>query len=147
MLKPTQHWQTRTPLRVQVLGFLFFVSALGLLGLLWSRWQLPFGLYLGLSLLALLYAVCAIKRRKEQTLYYIKASGFALQQTTNCARVDILHLWHNDWFLAVRLRLSCKHIVLVFWRDALTFSAWQQLTILLLHYQLQYQFADHKGAP
>lgn len=147
MLNLTQHWQACIPLRAQVLGLLFLLFTLAVFAVLWWRWQLPVGPYLGVCFFMLLYLAYFIKVRSSPILRFATESGFELQEVADYLPVDILHVWHNDWLIAVRLRSRHNITTLVFWRESFSLSAWKQLTILLLHYQLQYQFADHKGAP
>lgn len=148
MKNNAQHWQARIPLRVRVLG-LFFVLAMFLyLGVLWSRWQLSLLVYVLLVLGVLFLVKKAWWLSTSNTLCFDAVNEFSLLTSNGFVSVYITHVWQSPIALSVQLTTKddLQKKQLVFWRVGLTSSAWRQLHIYLLRYQLQYQFADLKGA-
>lgn len=142
-----QHWHTRTPLRVRVLGLLFFTAVFVVLGVLWSNWGLFLGWYLGLSSVIGLLLILGLHQTTTDSLYFDDRLGFALLGSAGLVSVRIVHIWHSPLSLTVLcINAQNKKQQLVFWRGAFSTHAWRRLHIYLLHYQLQYQFADFKGA-
>lgn len=148
MKNNAQHWQARTPLRVQVLGLLFLLAIFSILSLLWSRWHLSLLIFTPLVLGFLFLIRKKWPHSTPTTLYFDSINEFSLLTSDGVVRVHITHIWHSPIALTVHVvsdgDLQKKQ--LVFWRVGLSSSAWRQLHIYVLRYQLQYQFADMKGA-
>lgn len=147
MNNKAQHWQTRTPLRVRVLGLLFFTTVLVVLGVLWFHWELFLGWYLATAVMLWLLLLLDLCGSPIKKLYFDDQLGFALLDSTGLVGVHIVHMWQSPINVAVLcVDAQNKKQRLVFWRAALSSKAWRQLHIYLLHYQLQHQFTERKGA-
>lgn len=142
-----QYWHSRIPLRVQVLGILFSICVLAMLALLWWHWQLAFlPFYLCLSFAALILCVKWIMAVSSPSiLSYDEHQGFILLETAGQVPVRITHLWASPFSLTLRFTHHQKR-QLVFWRGTMSSQAWRQLQICVLHYQLQHQLTELKGA-
>ncbi len=148
-----QYWQARTPLHVHVLGLLFALSLGVLLAVLWSHWGLNFWLYGVLVLGLLTYGVKALVPRfahhSHVALCFDSVNQFSLLDALDEPMpVRILRAWHSPFAITLQLQLTDSHEKkqLIFWRSTLSVSGWRALAIYVLRYQLQYQFADLKGA-
>lgn len=149
MIPQTQHWNTRTPLRVQVLGLLFLVLLLSMLGLLSHQWQLSLSLYLGFSL----FIVSALGyQSRTQTRYVLgcdsQSQFFLLNPHPH--PVQITQIWQSAWAVCLQAQvLDCpeRNYYFVVWRNAHSLTAWRHLHIHLLRYQLQHNSAFAAGTP
>ena len=142
-----QHWQTRMPLRVYVLGLLFLLIVFLLLGVLWSRWELTLWVYVPVVLALLLLIIKAWWHIPNEVLYFDPADEFFLLASNDVKTpIRITHVWYSPLALSIHVisRNDQQRKQLVFWRMVLAPTAWRQLHIYLLRYQLQYQFADPK---
>lgn len=141
-----QHWQTRTPLRVSVLGLLFLLVVFSLIGVLWTRWNLSIWVYVPLVLLVLLLVIKVWWSLTTDILYFDSVNEFSLLTSNGVVPVRITHVWHSPVALTVNVinDSDLQKKQLVFWRLSLASEAWRQLHIYILRYQLQYQFAESR---
>jgi len=147
MLNQAQHWQTRTPIRVRVLGLLFFVLLIAMLGLLWRNWGYSLWVYSPIGVFLLLALTRALWSQPRLSLFFDENNGFCFVDDNITESVSIAQFWYSPFAISLTVIVQGKTRLLVFWRSALTPEAWRQLHLQLLRYQLQYQFADYKGAP
>lgn len=145
MLNNAQHWHSRTPLRVCMLGLLFFVLVIALLGLLWHNWGYSLWLFAPIAMGLLAALVYTLWHQPISTLSFDEQHGFGLASSLVTGPIRIYHVWYSPFAISLSLDDGIKKQQLVFWRWALCPVAWRQLHIHLLRYQLQYQFADSKG--
>lgn len=147
MIPQTQHWNTRTPLRVQVLGLLFLVLLFSMLGLLSQQWQLSLILYLGISL----FIVGALGYQSlTQTVYRLgcdQQSHFFLLKP-HPQPVQITQIWQSAWAVCLHVQEldspeSKYHLVV--WRNAHSLTAWRHLHIHILRYQLKHSGSSAVG--
>lgn len=139
----TQHWHTRTPLRVQVLGLLFASVVLGMLSLLALQWGLSLIYLLPLALLILGLQVYLYQRKPVNTLACNAYSQFFLL-TPHPQSVQLRHLWQSAWAVCLVVHEQNqpqRSYCLVFWRQAHSLTAWRYLHIHVLRYQLQHSNA------
>lgn len=148
-----QYWQTRVPLRVRVLGLLFLFLVLVVLGVLWEHWGQDVWVYSGLAFGVFavgVYSICHLSSFTQiQTLFLDAASEFSLiNPAGEPVAIRIKHIWGNAFSITLYVQIiSTKETQrLTFWHAALAASSWRKLHIHLSRYQLQYQFADSKGA-
>ncbi len=138
----TQHWTTRTPLRVKVLGLLFFIPVLGMLGLLTRQWGLAWPYVLGVQAL-LMVGLWWGYYRHHQTLQHLGCddqSHFFLL-APHPQPVQLTQLWQSAWAVCLHVQaLDCPQRTyrLVLWRQAHSLTAWRYLHIHVLRYQLQH---------
>lgn len=143
----TQHWNTRIPLRVYMLGLFFFTLLFGVLGLLSAQWQIPIGYYLCCSLLVLLSLVYQNMTQTQVCLGCNEQSDFYLL-TPHPQSVQITQLWLSAWAVCVCVHVSdqpIRHQYLIFWRSSQSITAWRHLYIHLLRYQLQHSGSAAKA--
>lgn len=147
----SQCWQTRTPLRVRVLGLLFVFVVLVSLGLLWLHWEQNIWLYSGIACSVFALAVYGISQsRPPQKLFFDESSSeFSLLNGTNKkTTIHIVRVWQSAFAITLQVQTTPHNEIkqLTFWRSTLSSSCWRKLHIHLWRYQLQYQLADSKGA-
>ncbi|GGE61119.1 hypothetical protein ACBP93_09005 [Paenalcaligenes hominis] len=140
MVPRTQHFTTRTPLRVRVLGLLFLVLVLGVLGLLSQQWHVSLALYLGFSFFVV---VAYLYQSQTQLVYSLSCNQHSQFYFTHpySRPVHITHVWQSSWAVCLRLRQHDqpqRTQVMVFWRSAQSVTAWRYLHIHVLRYQLQH---------
>lgn len=147
MIPQTQHWQTRTPLRVQVLGLLFLVLLLSMLGLLSQQWQLSLSLYLGVSLFVVGALTYQSLTQAIHALGCNQQSQFFLL-TARPQPVHITQIWQSAWAVCVQVQVldspGLKYHCVI-WRSAHSLTAWRHLHIHLLRYQLQHSGSATAG--
>lgn len=140
MVPRTQHFITRTPLRVRVLGLLFLLLVLGVLGLLSQQWHVSFALYLGISLIVV---AAYLYQSLAQPIYFLSCNHQSQFYFTHPhpQPVHITHVWQSAWAVCLRLHHNDqpqRTQVVVFWRSAQSVTAWRHLHIHVLRYQLQH---------
>lgn len=143
----TQHWNTRIPLRVQVLGLFFFVVLLCVLGLLGIQWHIPITHYMCFSLLVLFVLGYQRITHTPSSLCCDEQSCFYLL-TPHPQAVQITQLWLSAWAVCVGVCVpgqSTRPHYLVFWRSSQSITAWRHLYIHLLRYQLQHSRSAAKA--
>ena len=140
MVPRTQHFTTRIPLRVRMLGLLFLVLVLGVLGLLSQQWHLSLAVYLGISFTAI---VAYLYQSLTQPIHYLSCTHQSQFYFTypHPQPVHITHVWQSAWAVCLRLHHNAqpqRAQVVVFWRSAQSVTAWRYLHIHVLRYQLQH---------
>lgn len=143
MIPQTQHWHTRTPLRVKVLGLLFFSVVLGMLGLLAGQWSALAVSVMAFGLLVLGVGGYFYRLRPAQAMTCDQNSQFVLLKP-HPQPVQVRQIWQSAWAvcLLVHEQNQPQHTYcLVFWRHAHCLTAWRYLHIHVLRYQLQHSSA------
>lgn len=139
-----QHWQTRTPMRVRVLGLIFIGLALICLAILLNQYDAPRLSWLLLGSLFVLSAY-SLLFQKQWCFVLLPNQAFGVRHENTLHTISITRCWTNAWVNTVQFELNQQQSTAVFWRWALSSEEWRQLHIYLLRNQLQYQYASQKG--
>lgn len=144
-LYQAQHWHTRIPTRVCLLGLFFIGMALMCMGVLLYQYQAPSWSWL---LLGLLFFLSAYRFFHQPTQWRIELQAdttFGLRLANTLYPLVVTQCWINPWAVAIQFESAPQNSIAIFWRWGLSVEQWRQLHIYLLRYQLQYQYVSQKG--
>lgn len=139
-----QHWQTRTPMRVRVLGLIFIGLAMASIAKLLCQYEAPSLSWILLGLL-FLFSAHSVWFQQQWCFVLLANQTFGVRHANTFHAISITRFWANAWVITVQFTLGQQQSTAVFWRWALSSEEWRQLHIYLWRNQLQYQYASQKG--